>query len=214
MNLQTTRLRVTDHDIDFCQFKVKEFIRTLLQLAVEQCYVARSMNNVAEKRAAPTAAHAAALRSTIFNMKNGGNINGATSQQRNIVVQQDARKCCSFPAPLIIYSTTNLIFFYCQSFKLSATILYTLLNSIQAFCFASYYSGLNVEYFIKFKPDRTDTRTISAKTEIVCSSALEELSPAKRCSQLEPSYKIKTCIDRWPNGTAKSSQLARNHSIV
>ena len=28
-------------------------------------------------------------------------------------------------------------------------------------------------------------------------------------SQLEPSYKIKTCIGGWPNGTAKSSQLAR-----
>ena len=26
--------------------------------------------------------------------------------------------------------------------------------------------------------------------------------------------KIKTCIDGWPNDTAKSSQLARNHSIV
>ena len=37
---------------------------------------------------------------------------------------------------------------------------------------------------------------------------------AKRYSQLEPSYKItiKTCIGGWPNGTAKSSQLARNHS--
>ena len=33
-------------------------------------------------------------------------------------------------------------------------------------------------------------------------------------SQLEPSYKIKTYIDAWPNDTAKSSQLARNHSIV
>ena len=28
-------------------------------------------------------------------------------------------------------------------------------------------------------------------------------------SQLERSYKIKTCIGEWPNGTAKSSQLAR-----
>ena len=33
-------------------------------------------------------------------------------------------------------------------------------------------------------------------------------------SQLEPSYKIKTCIGGWPNGTAKSIQLARNHSII
>ena len=33
-------------------------------------------------------------------------------------------------------------------------------------------------------------------------------------SQLEPSYKIKTCIGGWPNDTNKSSQLARNHSIV
>ena len=33
-------------------------------------------------------------------------------------------------------------------------------------------------------------------------------------SQLDPSYKIKTCIGGLPNDTAKSSQLARNHSIV
>ena len=32
---------------------------------------------------------------------------------------------------------------------------------------------------------------------------------AKRYSQLKPSYKIKTCIGGWPNGTAKSSQFAR-----
>ena len=28
-------------------------------------------------------------------------------------------------------------------------------------------------------------------------------------AQLDSSYEIKTCIDWWPNGTAKSSQLAR-----
>ena len=33
---------------------------------------------------------------------------------------------------------------------------------------------------------------------------------ARRHSQLKPSYKIKTCIGGWPNGTAKSSQLASN----
>ena len=32
---------------------------------------------------------------------------------------------------------------------------------------------------------------------------------AKRYSQLKPSYKIKTDIGGWPNGTTKSSQLAR-----
>ena len=37
---------------------------------------------------------------------------------------------------------------------------------------------------------------------------------AKRHFQLPPSYKIKTCISGGPNGTAKSRQLARNHSIV
>ena len=47
----------------------------------------------------------------------------------------------------------------------------------------------------------------------------EKLKPwpngTPKSSQLEPSYKIKTCIGGWPkNGTAKSSQLARNNSIV
>ena len=42
-----------------------------------------------------------------------------------------------------------------------------------------------------------------------CSKAL-----AKRHSQFEPSYKIKTCIGGWRNDTTESSQLARNHSIL
>ena len=50
----------------------------------------------------------------------------------------------------------------------------------------------------------------------ICCEGSEAAALAKRRSQLEPtrSYKIKTCIGGWPNDTAKSSQLARNHSIV
>ena len=49
-------------------------------------------------------------------------------------------------------------------------------------------------------------------------SQLETLKPwpngTNYSSQLESSYKIKTCIGGWPNDTAKSSQIARNRAIV
>ena len=48
---------------------------------------------------------------------------------------------------------------------------------------------------------------------VVLSMTVITANPPERYSQLKPSYKIKTCIGGWSNDTAKSSQLARNHSI-
>ena len=41
-----------------------------------------------------------------------------------------------------------------------------------------------------------------------------ELGPARTVLPTRAKLQIETCIGGWPNGTAKSSQLARNHSIV
>ena len=49
------------------------------------------------------------------------------------------------------------------------------------------------------------------KTRFVEQSANRNLANS---SQLDSGYKINTYIGGWPNGTAKSSQLARNHTMI
>ena len=58
------------------------------------------------------------------------------------------------------------------------------------------------------------TDTVANATKLVRPATSLKPWPngAPNSSQIEPSYKIKTCIGVWPNYTAKSSKLARNHS--